>query len=128
MVAGVGRSADGHERILSGTVVNKGADLGERGQARHRSGPPHRSSTHGLGFELDQSRFMGKLATPAAFGHTGFAGTSLLVAPRHGLVLVLLTNRARPSWSWSNPDTPNAWTSPRPSRTALVKRRRGHCG
>jgi CubicO group peptidase (beta-lactamase class C family) len=30
---------------------------------------------------------------PEAYGHTGFTGTSLWVAPRHDLVVVLLTNR-----------------------------------
>ena len=41
---------------------------------------------------------------PATFGHTGFTGTSLLVDPDRKLVLVLLTNRAHPNWSWADPD------------------------
>ncbi len=65
---------------------------------------PHRTSTHGLGVEIDQPWFMGRLASPDTFGHTGFSGTSLLVDRRRRLVLVLLTNRAHPNWSWSNPD------------------------
>jgi serine-type D-Ala-D-Ala carboxypeptidase len=69
---------------------------------------PGRSATHGLGVELDQSWFMGRLATPLTFGHTGFTGTSLLVDPNRRLVLVLLTNRAHPNWSWGNPDKPRA--------------------
>jgi CubicO group peptidase (beta-lactamase class C family) len=47
---------------------------------------------------------MGRLASAQTFGHTGFTGTSLLVEPKRRLVLVLLTNRAHPNWSWSNPD------------------------
>jgi CubicO group peptidase (beta-lactamase class C family) len=47
---------------------------------------------------------MGKLSSPRTFGHTGFTGTSLLVDPRRDLVLVLLTNRAHPNWSWADPD------------------------
>ncbi|GGM37904.1 hypothetical protein GCM10011608_23120 [Micromonospora sonchi] len=47
---------------------------------------------------------MGKLATKSTFGHTGFTGTSLLVHPTRKLVLVLLSNRAHPNWSWANPD------------------------
>jgi CubicO group peptidase (beta-lactamase class C family) len=66
---------------------------------------PGRSADHGLGVVLDQPWFMGGLSSPTAFGHTGFTGTSLLVAPDHDLVVVLLTNRAHPNWSWSNPDT-----------------------
>ncbi|MFI9642251.1 serine hydrolase [Micromonospora sp. NPDC051925] len=47
---------------------------------------------------------MGKLARPATFGHTGFTGTSFLVQPDRRWVLVLLTNRAHPNWSWADPD------------------------
>jgi CubicO group peptidase (beta-lactamase class C family) len=54
---------------------------------------------------LNQPWFMGRLTGPAAFGHTGFTGTSLLVEPRRKLVAVLLSNRAHPNWSWSDPDT-----------------------
>ena len=65
---------------------------------------PNRTATHGLGVELNQPFFMGRLASARTFGHTGFTGTSLLVAPDRGLVLVLLTNRAHPNWTWANPD------------------------
>jgi len=65
---------------------------------------PHRGSDHGLGVVLNQPWFMGRLSTAATFGHTGFTGTSLLVSPARKLVLVLLTNRAHPNWSWANPD------------------------
>lgn len=37
--------------------------------------------------------FMGDSATPAAVGHTGFTGTSILVDPSRDLFAVLLTNR-----------------------------------
>ncbi|RKN34680.1 class A beta-lactamase-related serine hydrolase [Micromonospora musae] len=65
---------------------------------------PHRTSAHGLGVVLDQPWFMGRLSGPRTFGHTGFTGTSLLVDPVRQLVLVLLTNRAHPNWSWADPD------------------------
>jgi CubicO group peptidase (beta-lactamase class C family) len=65
---------------------------------------PGRPSAHGLGVVLDQPWFMGRLTSPRTFGHTGFTGTSLLVDPRRRLVLVLLTNRAHPNWSWADPD------------------------
>jgi CubicO group peptidase (beta-lactamase class C family) len=67
---------------------------------------PNRPSDHGLGVVLNQPWFMGKLCSPQTFGHTGFTGTSLLVDPTRQLVLVLLTNRAHPNWSWANPDPP----------------------
>lgn len=69
---------------------------------------PGRTATHGLGVELDQTWFMGKLARPLTFGHTGFTGTSLLVDPARRVTLVLLTNRAHPNWTWGNPDKPRA--------------------
>ncbi|MER7456514.1 serine hydrolase domain-containing protein [Micromonospora sp. NPDC126480] len=65
---------------------------------------PNRTSAHGLGVVLDQPWFMGKLSGPRTFGHTGFTGTSLVVDPDRRMVLVLLTNRAHPNWSWANPD------------------------
>ncbi|WP_235965543.1 serine hydrolase domain-containing protein [Micromonospora rubida] len=65
---------------------------------------PNRTSAHGLGVVLNQPWFMGKLAGPRTFGHTGFTGTSLLVNPDRRMVLVLLTNRAHPNWSWADPD------------------------
>jgi serine-type D-Ala-D-Ala carboxypeptidase len=92
-------------RILSAALVKQALTNANAGKPAIDPDRPHRTSTHGLGFELNQPWFMGKLATPATFGHTGFTGTSLLVEPRRKLVLVLLTNRAHPNWSWSNPDT-----------------------
>jgi len=65
---------------------------------------PKRSPTHGLGFELDQPWFMGRLSSPRTFGHTGFTGTSFVVDPVRNTVVVLLTNRAHPDWNWADPD------------------------
>jgi CubicO group peptidase (beta-lactamase class C family) len=65
---------------------------------------PNRTSDHGLGVVLNQPWFMGRLARPTTFGHTGFTGTSFLVQPDRRRVLVLLTNRAHPNWSWADPD------------------------
>ncbi|GIJ48993.1 hypothetical protein Val02_58790 [Virgisporangium aliadipatigenens] len=65
---------------------------------------PDRTSSHGLGLEVDQRWFMGGLAGGGAFGHTGFTGVSLVVAPARKIVLVLLTNRAHPDWRRSQAD------------------------
>jgi CubicO group peptidase (beta-lactamase class C family) len=65
---------------------------------------PGRPSDHGLGVTINQPWLMGRLASTQAYGHTGFTGTSLVVCRRRKLVLVLLTNRAHPNWSWANPD------------------------
>jgi CubicO group peptidase (beta-lactamase class C family) len=91
-------------RILTAGMVARALTNANAGKPAIDPDRPHRTSTHGLGFELDQSWFMGKLAGPQTFGHTGFTGTSLLVEPKRKLVLVLLTNRAHPNWAWSDPD------------------------
>jgi CubicO group peptidase (beta-lactamase class C family) len=93
------------KRILSAATVKKMTTNLNKGKPAIDADRPHRTADHGLGVELNQSWFMGKLAKPTTFGHTGFTGTSLLVDPTRNLVLVLLTNRAHPNWSWSNPDT-----------------------
>jgi CubicO group peptidase (beta-lactamase class C family) len=56
---------------------------------------------HGLGVELNQPYFMGPLASPVTFGHTGFTGTSLVADPRSQTVLVLLSNQVHPDRLWS---------------------------
>ena len=51
----------------------------------------------GLGWELNGDYYMGHLASPSTYGHTGFTGTSLVVDPRRQLVVVLLANRVHPT-------------------------------
>ena len=51
----------------------------------------------GLGWELNGDYYMGHLASPHTFGHTGFTGTSLVIDPRRQLIVVLLTNRVHPT-------------------------------
>ncbi|HEU4327906.1 MAG TPA: serine hydrolase domain-containing protein [Roseiflexaceae bacterium] len=49
----------------------------------------------GLGWMVDRANFMG--AAPAGtFGHTGFTGPAIVVAPAHQLVVVVLCNRVYP--------------------------------
>jgi CubicO group peptidase (beta-lactamase class C family) len=50
----------------------------------------------GLGWELNQSWYMGGLNSPASFGHTGYTGTSIVVNPEQRASVVLLTNRVHP--------------------------------
>jgi CubicO group peptidase (beta-lactamase class C family) len=53
---------------------------------------------YGLGWRLnvpldgEPPLFMGRLASPRAFGHTGFTGTSLVIDPARNLAMILLTN------------------------------------
>lgn len=92
------------KRILAAATVRRMLSDHNAGKPAIDPERPNRTSAHGLGVVLNQSWFMGKLASPRTFGHTGFAGPSFLVAPDRKLVLALLTNRAHPNWSWSNPD------------------------
>ncbi|MDG4786672.1 serine hydrolase [Micromonospora sp. WMMD1102] len=91
-------------RILSAETVARMRTNHNAGKPAVDPDRPNRTSAHGLGVVLDQPWFMGRLSSPRAFGHTGFAGPSLLVDPGRRLVLALLTNRAHPNWSWANPD------------------------
>ncbi|WP_246595433.1 serine hydrolase domain-containing protein [Actinoplanes auranticolor] len=93
------------KRLLSADVLKKALTNVNKGRKAIDADRPNRTADHGLGFELNQPWFMGRLAAPTTYGHTGFTGTSLLVSPARKTVVVLLTNRAHPNWSWSNPDT-----------------------
>jgi CubicO group peptidase (beta-lactamase class C family) len=53
--------------------------------------------SRGLGWELDADYYMGRLASPSTYGHTGFTGTSLVVDPRRQLIVVVLANRVHPT-------------------------------
>jgi CubicO group peptidase (beta-lactamase class C family) len=92
------------KRILAASTVARMLRNANSGLPAVDPERPGRTSDHGLGVVLNQPWFMGRLAAPTTFGHTGFTGTSLLVDPRQRTVLVLLTNRAHPNWSWANPD------------------------
>jgi CubicO group peptidase (beta-lactamase class C family) len=94
------------KRILSAAAVRRMLANANPGLPAVDPERPGRTAAHGLGVVLNQPWFMGRLSAPQTFGHTGFTGTSLVVDPRRRLVLVLLTNRAHPNWSWANPDPP----------------------
>ena len=51
---------------------------------------------HGLGFELNQPWYMGRLSAPRTAGHTGFTGTSLVIDFAASAYVILLTNRVHP--------------------------------
>jgi CubicO group peptidase (beta-lactamase class C family) len=100
----LGGGSHGGVRVLSAPLVTQMLTNVNAGLPAVDPDRPGRTSDHGLGVELNQPWFMGGLSSPATFGHTGFSGTSILCDARHDLVLVLLTNRAHPNWSWANPD------------------------
>ncbi|WP_164215720.1 serine hydrolase domain-containing protein [Virgibacillus sp. YIM 98842] len=57
--------------------------------------PGARSS--GLGWELNQSWYMDRLAESNTLGHTGYTGTSIVVSPNNNTIALLLTNRVHPT-------------------------------
>ncbi|GIF61217.1 serine hydrolase [Asanoa iriomotensis] len=65
----------------------------------NRAFPTH---AHGLGFELDQRRYMGALSSAVTAGHTGFTGTSIVLDPLAHSFAILLTNRVHPTREWGN--------------------------
>ena len=83
------------EPFLSGATVGA-ATRDQTGGAPDGEGRPAR---RGLGWVLlPNPRWAGgELCSPAAFGHTGFTGTSLFVDPQEGVFTVLLTNRVHPT-------------------------------
>jgi serine-type D-Ala-D-Ala carboxypeptidase len=91
-------------RVLSTEIVTRMRTDANPGMPIAAGERPGRTAAYGLGTVMNQPWFMGALASPGAFGHTGFTGTSLLVDPVRRAVVVLLTNRAHPNWSWAEPD------------------------
>ena len=61
-----------------------------------RAGVPGSSRALGWDTMLPTSS-CGTRMSPAAFGHTGFTGTSLWLDPATGVYVVLLTNRVHPT-------------------------------
>jgi CubicO group peptidase (beta-lactamase class C family) len=57
---------------------------------------------HGLGFELNQPRYMDALSGPRTAGHTGFTGTSVVIDFDSGSFAILLANRVHPSRDWGS--------------------------
>jgi CubicO group peptidase (beta-lactamase class C family) len=84
-------------RILPESIVDKMLVNQNRGLPATDPDRPQRTADHGLGVELNQPWFMGRLAGPRTFGHTGFTGTSLLVAPELSRAVVLLLGGVHPS-------------------------------
>jgi len=50
----------------------------------------------GLGWELNQPRYMGECSTPHTFGKTGFTGTLCICDVEKGIAYVILSNRIFP--------------------------------
>ncbi|WP_211659255.1 serine hydrolase [Phytoactinopolyspora halophila] len=84
----------GDARILSEDSVRQAITNQNAGIA------PEPASRRGLGFELNKHWYMGPLASPVTFGHTGFTGTSLVIDPLSDSFAIVLTNRVHPTRAW----------------------------
>jgi CubicO group peptidase (beta-lactamase class C family) len=60
---------------------------------------PELNDSTGLGWELNQPRFMGKYCTPKTFGKTGFTGTACVIDRSKETAYVILSNRTYPQRS-----------------------------
>ena len=57
---------------------------------------------HGLGWELGLNWYMGAIASPVTFGHTGYTGTTIVVDPLADQFVIFLSNRVHPSRNWGS--------------------------
>jgi CubicO group peptidase (beta-lactamase class C family) len=58
--------------------------------------------SHGLGFELDQRWYMGRLDSARTAGHTGFTGTTIVIDPESRSIALQFSNRVHPSRDWGS--------------------------
>jgi CubicO group peptidase (beta-lactamase class C family) len=93
--------------VLAQTIINGGSYRGHQilhpdtlRQMLTNQIPQFPGHDHGLGFELNQPRYMGRLAGPHTCGHTGFTGTSMVIDIDRQMFVILLTNRVHPSRDW----------------------------
>jgi CubicO group peptidase (beta-lactamase class C family) len=85
------------ELLLDGGTINNRRIFDSDVVASFSSRPSERAR-FALGWELARKGGpSGDLFPPAAYGHTGFTGTSLWIDPVHDVFVVLLTNRVHPN-------------------------------
>lgn len=83
---------------LNGGVLDGVRVLDSATIARFATVQDARLSARALGWETASgSNSGGGLMSPAAFGHTGFTGTSIWIDPRNDVFVILLTNRVNPT-------------------------------
>jgi CubicO group peptidase (beta-lactamase class C family) len=58
--------------------------------------------SHGLGFELDQRWYMGRLDSTRTAGHTGFTGTAIVIDPVSRSFALQFSNRVHPTRHWGS--------------------------
>ena len=79
----------------------------------HTNQIPELDDITGLGWELNQPRFMSKLCGPNTFGKTGFTGTLCVCDIEKGIAYTILSNRTYPK---------------RPADSSVINRTRADIG
>lgn len=95
--------------ILAQTMLNGGTYRGHRilsqasvTQMLTNYNQAFPSDSHGLGFELDQRWYMGRLDSARTAGHTGFTGTTIVIDPVSRSFALQFSNRVHPSRNWGS--------------------------
>lgn len=90
------------QMMLNGGQYGSARVLSRESVLAMLSDSPSVPGPNGLGFELYLHWYMGALATPYTFGHTGFTGTSIVIDPTTKSFVILLTNHVHPNRTWGS--------------------------
>jgi CubicO group peptidase (beta-lactamase class C family) len=95
--------------VLSQCMLNGGIYAGHRilseesvTQMRTNYNQKYPGDSHGLGFELDQRWYMGRLDSAETMGHTGFTGTTIVIDPLSRSIALQFSNRVHPNRNWGS--------------------------
>lgn len=102
-------STVGDVAILAQAILNGGTYGGHRilsersvGKMMTNYNQAFPTDSHGLGFELDQRWYMGRLDSPRTAGHTGFTGTTIVIDPESRSIALQFSNRVHPTRTWGS--------------------------
>jgi CubicO group peptidase (beta-lactamase class C family) len=95
--------------VLAQTILNGGTYAGHRilseqsvTQMLTNYNQNFPGDSHGLGFELDQRWYMGRLDSTRTAGHTGFTGTTIVIDPVSRSFALQFSNRVHPTRNWGS--------------------------
>jgi len=85
-----------HMLLNNGTIGNQSYFLPETVEQMQTNQIAHLHDYTGLGWELNQPRYMGPLCSPRTFGKTGFTGCLCVADIDRNVAFVILSNRIYP--------------------------------
>jgi CubicO group peptidase (beta-lactamase class C family) len=86
----------GQARILDSTTIARFTAYAEPSSSNRALGW-QKPDREGIRDQFPSASWAGSRMTPAAFGHTGFTGTSIAIDPQLDVFIVLLSNRVNPT-------------------------------